>query len=101
MDFLPIQRLATTASAATRLVEVRPAVRTIEPATQAAPGSADQTLARRKAGTELLVAWHAVSLCYVTSVVDRDTGDVLYQAPPEHILNMVQEVIERLEGEAT
>lgn len=104
MDVSPIQRMAITANQAARPVEtVQPVAPAVPPAAQAAPAAADESVTQRNqdAATQVLVAWHAGSLGYVTSVVDRHTGEVLYQTPPEQVLNMVQEVIERLEGDAT
>ena len=102
MDVSPIQRLAITANHSAQPVEfVRPGPGAAAGA-QAAPTSADQQATHRNAPTEsatrVVIAWHAGSLGYVTRVVDQHTGHVFMQTPPQQVLEMVQKIIEQLEG---
>jgi hypothetical protein len=100
MDVSPIQRLAMTANHVVRPVEaVRPAP-AVAPTPQASPATADQHATDRNTGpsTQVVVAWHAASLGYVTRVVDQHTGQVVMQTPPQQVLEMVQKIIERLQG---
>lgn len=102
MDVSPIQRMAMQASEVVKPAPDVPRTRAIAPVAQAQPVSADQDVTTggpgAQLGTHVVVAWHAASLGYVTSVVDQHTGEVLYQSPPEEVLNMVEQIIEKLEG---
>lgn len=51
--------------------------------------------------TDVVVAWHAASLGYVTRVVDSSSGTVFMQTPPEQVLHMVERVLKRIEGANT
>ena len=51
--------------------------------------------------TDVVVAWHAASLGYVTRVVDHASGTVFMQTPPEQVLHMVERVLKRIEGANT
>ena len=102
MDVSPIQRLAITANHAAQPVEpIRPAPE-VAPAAQASPPSADEEATQRntqmESSTRVVVAWHAASLGYVTRVVDQHSGAVVFETPAKQVLEMVQKVIERLEG---
>jgi hypothetical protein len=102
MDVSPIQRLAIIASQVTKPVPTVREAPAVPPPAQATPASADQEATHRSPGseasTQVVVAWHAASLGYVTRVVDQHSGSVVYESPPEQVLEMVQQVIERLEG---
>jgi uncharacterized FlaG/YvyC family protein len=101
MDVSPIQRMAITANHAAR--PVAPARGPAVAATaQAKPVAADQQATRHVSTESKLnveVAWHGASMGYVTRIVDQHTGTVLMSTPPEQVLKMVQQVIERLEGQ--
>lgn len=102
MDVSPIQRLAITANQATQPVHHARNVPEVAPAAQAGPVRAEEQATQRnpasQAALQVIVAWHAGSLGYVTRVVDQHSGSVVYQSPPEQILDMVQKLMERLEG---
>lgn len=103
MDVSPIQKLAIAANQAPRAVHTVRETPAVAPPAQASPASADQEATHRSPGseasTQVVVAWHAASLGYVTRVVDQHSGSVVYESPPERILDMVEKVIKRLEGE--
>lgn len=105
MDVSPIQRLAISANQAARPVDgVRQPSAAVAPATQARAAAADQQTTQRNtsdSNTKVVVAWHAASLGYVTRIVDEMSGEVVMQTPPEQVLNMVQKMIDRLEGKTT
>ena len=62
--------------------------------------SADKKAAEvvKAPATDVVVAWHAASLGYVTRVVDSTSGTVFMQTPPEQVLHMVERVLKRIEG---
>lgn len=102
MDVSPIQRLAIVANQATKPVSSVREAPAVGPVAQAEPATADQQATANSTTTEsrtrVVVAWHAASLGYVTRVVDQHSGAVVMQTPPEEVLDMVQRVIERLQG---
>ena len=53
---------------------------------------------QRPPATAVVVAWHAASLGYVTRIVDRLSGTVVMQTPPEEVLDMVERVVQKLRG---
>lgn len=46
----------------------------------------------------VLVSWHPGSIGYVTQVVDQHSGSVLFQTPPDEVLQIVLKAMARLKG---
>ena len=99
MDVSPIQRMAATASAA-----VRPAGAT-QPASAASPAQGPAPVAEttkqvpvKTPSMRVLVSWHPGSIGYVTQVVDQHSGSVVFQSPPDEVLQIVLKVMARLRG---
>lgn len=102
MDVSPIQRSAATASAAIRpLIAGSPASPAVAPAQAPAP-TADETtqIPVKTPSMRVLVSWHPGSIGYVTQVVDQHSGSVVYQTPPDEVLQIVLKVMARLKGGA-
>ncbi|HVM19833.1 MAG TPA: flagellar protein FlaG [Egibacteraceae bacterium] len=99
MDVSPIQRLAIAANHAPLPAREPREVPAVPPAAQAKAPAADEQAAHpgRQASTRVVVSFHAASLGYVTRVVDQHTGAVVLQTPPQQVLDMVQQVIDKLE----
>jgi len=105
MDVSPIQRLAMTANnAAPAVTGPRETTPVVPPAAQVAPAPAEQQTTERSpvspSALQVIVSWHAASVGYVTKVVDEHSGSVVYQSPPEQILDMVEKLMDRLLGHA-
>lgn len=100
MDVSPIQRLAATSNYAIRPAAA-PAVTSTTSSAQGGARSADQQATRPRVATpstRVLVSWHPGGMGYVTQVVDQHSGTVVHQTPPEQVLAMVMQVIQRLEA---
>lgn len=102
MDISPIQRLAITTNHAASADAVRAAVRAATPPQDLATTAEDHRAGRDGSvfNTRVAVAWHSASVGYVTRVIHEHSGSVVYESPPETVLDMVVQVIKRLEAAA-
>lgn len=99
MDVSPIQRMAATASAAVRPTAATQSTSAAPPA-QARVEAAEETKQARvqTPSMRVLVSWHPGSVGYVTQVVDQHSGSVVFQSPPDEVLQIVLKVMARLKG---
>lgn len=101
MDVSPIQRTAATANSAIRPAAASPA-RSAASAAQAREPVAEETrqVPVKTPSMRVVVSWHPGSIGYVTQVVDQHSGSVVYQTPPDEVLQIVLKAMARLRGGA-
>lgn len=101
MDVSPIQRMAATASAATRPAPAVAGASAAAPAqARVAPAEEVKQAPVQTPSMRVLVSWHPGSIGYVTQVVDQHSGSVVFQSPPDEVLQIVLKVMARLRGGA-